>query len=358
MGSVYRRGRIWWLKYSRAGRAVRESAGTSDRAEARALLRRRTGAVNSRVVGRTFVDAATALEADYVLKARRSLEGVRRRLRKHILPTIGHMGIAAITAEVLQRFATERKATGASSAEVNRELAVVRRALRIAASFGWVSAVPQVPGLPEGPPRQGFVEPSEFARFVSALPAALRPPVAFAFATGWRLHSEVLPLTWDAVDLAAGEVRLAPGTGKTGAGRVIHLPAGVLDLLQHQRAETDRWIHETGSPVPWVFSRQGRRIRSLRKAWNKAWKAVGLPPRIPHDLRRTAVRNLVRAGVAERVAMQVTGHQTRSVFERYNIVSTADLVDAAERLEVYVGLRGVGLGGTAATPAVTQSPPP
>ena len=79
----------------------------------------------------------------------------------------------------------------------------------------------------------------------------------------------------------------------------------------------------------------------------EAWKArveAGCPGRIPHDFRRTAVRNLVRAGMPERMAMQLTGHKTRAVFERYNIVSPGDLRDAARRLESFISGRTEAAG--------------
>jgi integrase len=85
--------------------------------------------------------------------------------------------------------------------------------------------------------------------------------------------------------------------------------------------------------TPWIFHRKGKPIGDFRKAWATACKKAGVPGRILHDFRRTAVRNLVRAGVPERVAMQMTGHKTRSVFDRYNIVSEEDLMEAAKRLD-------------------------
>jgi integrase len=82
-----------------------------------------------------------------------------------------------------------------------------------------------------------------------------------------------------------------------------------------------------------VLHNEAKPFKSYRKSWKTACRKAGLPGRIPHDFRRTAVRNLVRAGVPEAVAMKMTGHKTRSVFERYNIVSQGDLNDAARKLD-------------------------
>ena len=70
----------------------------------------------------------------------------------------------------------------------------------------------------------------------------------------------------------------------------------------------------------------------FRKTWLGACEAVGVQGKLRHDFRRTAARNLIRRGVPERVAMIITGHLTRSVFARYNLVSSADLQNAARRL--------------------------
>ena len=92
----------------------------------------------------------------------------------------------------------------------------------------------------------------------------------------------------------------------------------------------------------------GDRCGDFRKAWLRACRAAGCPGMLRHDFRRTAVRNMVNAGVAERVAMQVTGHRTRSVFDRYHIVSPSDLQDVTRRLS------GT-FSGTIASPAVATN---
>jgi integrase len=174
--------------------------------------------------------------------------------------------------------------------------------------------------------------------------------IEFAYSTGWRIESEVLPLEWRRVDFNnGGEIRLEPGTTKNGDGRVFPMTDDLLALLKVQRAEHEA-RKKAGQIVPWVFVRmvgkrggkgvkEPRRITSYTKAWKTACIEARCPGRIPHDLRRTAVRNVVRRGVPERVAMKLTGHKTASVFQRYNFVSEGDLRDAARTLDAIESVR-------------------
>ncbi len=159
------------------------------------------------------------------------------------------------------------------------------------------------------------------------------PAASFAYITGWRIDSEVLSLRWRQVDFTAGTVTLDPGTTKNGEGRTFPMTQELRALLERQRAYRDDVATRLRVSCEQLFHRDGRPIKSFRAAFRSACSAAGCPGRVLHDLRRTAVRNLVRAGIPERVAMQMTGHKTRSVFERYNIVSIGDLRDAAKRLD-------------------------
>lgn len=151
----------------------------------------------------------------------------------------------------------------------------------------------------------------------------------------------MLPIEWRQVDFQGGEIRLDAGTTKNGEGRVFPMTDDLRALLKVQQAEHEA-RKKAGQIVPWVFVRmvakgrggkkEPRRITSFTKAWKAACVTAGCPGRIPHDLRRTAVRKMVRRGVPERVAMQLTGHKTASVFQRYNIVSEGDLRTAAAQL--------------------------
>ena len=193
---------------------------------------------------------------------------------------------------------------------------------------------PHFPMLKEAAPRKGFFEADQLEAVCQHLPRDLRPVVRFAYITGWRIPSEVLTLTWAQVSFEGrGAVRLEPGVAKNDEGRTFPLTQDLRRVLEEQKAHTEILQRQSGQIIPYLFHRHGRPIKDFRGAWKSALKAAGLSGRLPHDFRRTAPRNLVRAGVPERVAMVLTGHKTRSVFERYNIVNEGDLEDAAAKLD-------------------------
>jgi integrase len=235
-----------------------------------------------------------------------------------------------------------------ASRTVNRELEALAFAFNLAIKDGVLHAKPHVPALAEDNVRTGFFEREEFEAVVKHIGKVdrrgrvrfenVQDVIRFGYMTGWRL-GEVLGLQWKNVDFKAGEVRLDPGTTKNGEGRVFPMTPDLRALLERRR-KTQPTIRGYQPRVvsikksDYVFTtKKGDRIGSFRKRWNKACAAAGVPGRLFHDLRRCAVRNLVRAGVSRSVAMRLTGHKTESVFERYNITSIEDLRDAVKRLE-------------------------
>ena len=223
------------------------------------------------------------------------VEGV---IRKHLRPVFGPMKATNLRYDHVDRYIERRQNKTAANATINRELALLRRTYNLGREAGKVAVVPLLPkNLEENNIRKGFFERDEFTA------------------------------RWDQVDLVEGVVRLQPGETKNEEARVIPLGDELRMMLSLQfSARQQKW-----PDCPWVFSRQGRPIRDFRDAWDRACKEVGLI-----DLRRTGVRNLIRAGVPERVAMAISGHKTRAVFDRYNIVSERDLHDAARKLNTYI----------------------
>jgi integrase len=369
MGSIYQRGGRgpWWIAYvgldgkQHCESSRNRSAGIKGtHADATRLLNLREGKIAEGApmtpsIGRlTFDDAATDLLNDYRVNGKRSLVVVERRVTKHLTPFFKGRRMANITTADVRAYVAHRQKQGivhhrtgkrigdVSNAEINRELALLKRMFSLAVQDGKLLARPHVPLLAENNVRKGFLEPEQLVAVLKYLPAELQPVIRFAAITGWRIDSEVLTLEWRNVDFTAGEVRLDPGVTKNREARVFPFTAELRSMLKKRRAEHDR-LKKAGKLVPQVFFRmvanerrgpkEPRAIVSLTKAWKAACKKAGCPGRIPHDLRRTAIRAMVRRGIPERVAMTLSGHKTRSVFERYNIVSEVDLRDAARRLE-------------------------
>ena len=182
--------------------------------------------------------------------------------------------------------------------------------------------------------RQGFFEKTDFEATVSNLSPVLADVARFAYASGWR-KGEILPLTWENVDRTAGEVRLA--TSKNGLGRVLPLTGALKDLVERRWQAREYLTPEKVTAIsPHVFHAKGAPVGDFRKAWATACKKAKVPGRLFHDLRRTAVRNMIRAGVPQTVAMSISGHRTISMFNRYNISNTEDRREALIRTEAHL----------------------
>jgi integrase len=333
MGRIFRRGAIYWIAYYHRGKEYRESSHSESEKEARQLLKKRIGEVGTgRFTGIreervTFEDLAKGLLIDYQVNRRRSLRSARLSI-SHLRRFFGIELAIDITTDRVKAYARNRQQEGAANASINRELAALKRMFSLAVQDGRLATMPYIPSLDEDNVRQGFIDHGAFLALRDNLPEYLRDPISFLYLSGWRL-GEMKALEWRDVDLAGKVVHLRPETSKNKDGRVLPLSGELLEIIE--RAYAKRRLD-----CPYVFHRSGEPIGDFRKAWSNACKASGLGRVLVHDLRRTAVRNMVRAGIPDRVAMALSGHKTRSVFDRYNIVSEADLEQAAERLQSHL----------------------
>ena len=338
MGSLYKRGRIWWIKYYRNGRMMRESSKSNRESNAKKLLAIREGdiargiPVTPRLMRVTVAELLEDVKNDYKVNGKKSYPDLEYRCRLYLEPFFGNRRASAVTTADVRKFILERQTQGASNTAINRELAALKRAFSLALEAEKILNKPHIPMLAENNVRKGFFEQDQFEALLKELPEHVKPVVRFAYVTGWRTRSEILTLQWRQVDFHAGEIRLDPGTTKNKEGRVFPITRDLQMILEEQKIKHEQ-MKQSGVICPWIFPYKGKPFKSLKTAWNGACVKAGIPWVIPHDFRRTAVRNLVRSGIPERVAMQMTGHKTRSVFDRYNIVSEGDLQEAKKKLD-------------------------
>jgi integrase len=337
-GRIYQRGNVYWIDYSFRGKRYRESTGSTKRRDAADLLKQRMGEQSAgKVIGPRqekvmFEDLAQGILSDYKVNKRKSIRRVRLAL-DHLGRTFAGTPALAITTERVRRYIVDRQEEGASDSTIQKELAALKRAFNLAVQGRMLTTKPHIPSLQVENTRTGFFSMADVERVCEIIGPDLAPVVRFAAWTGWR-KGEILPLEWSQVDFTAGVVRLDPGTTKNREGRIFPFRAlpPLADLLEGQRERTRTLERETGQIIPHVFHRDGKPIKSMIGAWRSATKDAGLEGWYFHDLRRTAVRNLVRAGVPEKTAMELVGHKTRSIFERYNIVNEDDLAAGVAKL--------------------------
>jgi integrase len=336
MGRIFKRGSIYWIAYCYRGKEHRESSRSDSEGQALKLLKRRLGEVGTgRLVGPseerlTFEDLAKMLLTDYEINGKRSVESVRLSLR-HLRELFGLDRAIDITPDKVAKYVRERQREGAANGSINRELAALKRAFTLANRAGKMGSLPYISLLQENNSRRGFLDHGGFLALRDGLPDHLKDPVTFLYLSGWRV-SEMRTLEWRDVDLPGQELCLRPEVSKNKDGRPLPLRGELLEIVQR--------AHKTRRPdCPYVFHDDGEPIGDFRKAWKTACRKAGLSGIIVHDLRRTAVRNMVRAGIPERVAMELSGHKTRRVFDRYNIVDDADRARASELLQSHLSLQ-------------------
>ncbi len=350
MGMIYTRGNVYWIKYYRNGKPYRESTRSNKEADAKRLLRKREGEISEGKLPGVYFDKvrfdelAEEMLTDYRINNRKSI--VRAEISiEHLKKHFEGVRITQITTPRIKAYIEERLADKAANATINNELKALKRMLNLGAKQTppKVDRVPYIPMLKENNVRQGFFEHGDFLALKDQLPEYLKGLVTFAYKSGWR-KEEIFSLTWDRVDLNGGIVRLNAGETKNDESRIFYLDAELKEIFK--QLQEDRKKSE--AILPYVFPNRDKsgKITDIRKAWKSACKDAKIGTRLFHDFRRTAIRNMVRAGIPERVAMMISGHKTRTIFERYNIVSEDDLIVASQRQAAYLETQTGTVSGT------------
>ena len=330
---------VWCFRIQVGGKRQTISTGCRDKKDAQrwrieklAALGR--GDANALRADRVmFEDLAKAVEAEYIANDRRSIRHLRLHLG-HLRKHLGHFRAMDITTDRLTAFAMELRTQGYAAATINLHYAALQRAFTLlvqARRLGRDQA-PHFPYLVVRNARQGFVERADLEGVLARMAPELARIVRVLYFTGWR-RQEVLSREWRHVDFAGGWLRLEPEETKNRDGRSFPLFRQFRAELEDQRAYTNGWEQERHSIVPWVWHRRGKRVVSIQDAWKKARTEAGLPGLTLHDLRRSAARNLERAGVVRSVAMKYLGHRTEAMYRRYAIASEGDLRQEAEKLD-------------------------
>lgn len=367
MASVRKHGKGFQVRYYANGVRQHEAFSTLEEAEIRKkeveLDQKRGISVEAAPNTVKFATLAAAVVDHYDVNDLRSRDDIETRFRLHLVPFFGNRKAVAITPAMINSYIAMRKGKGAPNSTINRELEAFRRAYNLAKQTGAVTRVPYVPRLKEENVRTGFFTREEVGRLCKHLKKPFDSFVLFAFLTAWRLD-EIRNLLWENVDFERGEIRIV--TSKNGEGRVFPMTDELRTLLNAVKPVKH-------FPAPYVFTvfsrwrdKDGRlqqgwtHVGQFSKQWARACYKAGLPctleterfivqrgrdkgqervrvkriiaSRLFHDLRRSGVRELAKT-LGERRAMVRTGHKTRSVFDRYNVVSDFDLAEDRKLLD-------------------------
>jgi integrase len=378
-GRLYQRPRspYWWMQYCLRGEVFRESTKEREVEKAMKVLRHRLKEIGADQIGvkkfagpkaerMTIDQLLDFLEDDLEIRSKWTAQAKSK--MQPLRTALGRMPAMSVTDSIIRDYIRVRlsgpekviaemkrdspslvaaaltrikRLRPVSNATVNRELEYLRQAFAL--KIHEIGPGPVMPRLKERV-REGFFERAEFEIITAKLPEDLQDFSRWGYFTGWR-KSEISSLSWSELSMETRQLRLRGEFTKNDEPRMIPLMGELWEIIQ-RRWKARRYEGENGEMIlsPLVFFRlkgrgvpvAGAPVTEFRKAWKAACEAAGKPEALFHDFRRTAVRNMMRAGVDRRVAMLISGHKTESIFERYNITDERDLEDAVRKTQEYV----------------------
>jgi integrase len=384
-GTIFRQkgSRFFWMQYWHNGQRHRESTKCEKPKAAQDILRKKLLELDRLSSSPEIMPTAPqllvsdlyqSLELDYVINKRKSLTNLRIRWQKRLAKAFGALPVGSVSIDHISAYIVERQKAKAANATINRDLAALKRCYTLAIEVGTLKfgERPFVPSLEERNVRKGFIEDAQYARLAQStgeIGLWLRAMFEVGYTYGWR-KTELLTRHVRHADLLGRTLNLDPGETKNDEPRTVHMTPRVFELIKECCAGK--------TPEDYLFTRLtdplGRKVKidhivDFRKDWARACCAAAVGKMICracrkadqfvtitgqccpkcgkksradnlvyvgllfHDLRRSGVSNMIRDGISEKQAMSVSGHRTRSVFDRYHIVDPAQGREIARKME-------------------------
>jgi len=281
----------------------------------------------------TVNDLLDLLERDYRLR-----DKWRSKAPSNVKPLREYFGTwraVKLTSDDIAAYIESLRGDGYRNATINRRTQLLGQAFKVAIRNRELSSAPFIPRLSEiGNERQGLFETADFEAVMVHLPEHLRDFSRFGFLTDWRRGS-IESLRW--ADIGEDVIYLRAENSKTRKAETVPLEGELAEIIKRRRALAILQDENGGTRfAEHVFHRKGEPLRDFRKAWYTACKRAGVGHRLFHDLRRTASRNMLAAGVPQAVAMKITGHRTDSMFRRYAIVDEEQKREALAKTQQYL----------------------
>jgi integrase len=323
----------WSAQYYVDGRQIRKSTGTPIRSEAEKILRKWMSDSElglkppPQTKGLSYDELRADLLSHYAEKKHKSLK-TRSDGTPYLFPLtaldtfFSGRKVNSIDRDAASTFIRKRRDEGAKESTINNSLRLLIRMFSLAQANGKLTTAPKIELLKERS-RQGFLPHESFQKLFDAMPARLQPLLLLLYQTGVR-PGEAEQIQWPAVDLHGARITLLEGETKNGQSRTLPLSAALVELLSAVK-------HREGAVFP--------SKRSLQAAWKTATAKAGIEGLLIHDLRRSAVRNMMKAGAQQAEAMKISGHKDASVFQRYNVIDEQQTANVMQRVQKLVPVK-------------------